>query len=191
MVSTMAGKQPKYGHQVANLHDASRGWRAAAYSLAAVAGLLAVIAWHSADEVRVVLVPPQFSRLAQGRVPVTRSKAYLALLARADTATLLDWTPATVGSQFTAFLDRCAPALYARLDTQMLADSKEYASYNLTESFYVRKVVFVPPATIAITGWLDRYSGDKRVMHALLTYRLTYNHSFALTRLTVEKDTHA
>ena len=187
----MVGKQPKYGHQVANLHDASRGWRAAAYSLGVVALALAVLAGHLADTIRVVLVPPQFARLAQGRVPVTRGKAYLALLARADTATLLDWTPATVGSQFTAFLDRCAPTLYARLDTQMLADSKEYTSYNLTESFYVRKVVFVPPAAIDITGWLDRYSGDKRVMHALLTYRLTYNHSFALTRLTVERDKHA
>lgn len=183
----MFKREPKYHHQLANLHDTSRGWRTATYVVSAIAfGLLALTIRMDGAE-RVVLVPSQFSRHATGRVVVERSGAYLALLARADTASLLDWTPRTVGSQFNAFLDRCAPALYARLNTEMLADSKSYRSYDLSEVFYIRKIVFVPPNAVAVTGWLDRYSGLKQVMHALLTYKLLYNSSYAITQLEVEK----
>lgn len=184
----MADKKPKYVHTAANLHETGQGWRAATYVVTVVAlGLLFLVAKLEGAET-VVLVPAGFSSHAMGRVAVQRrTGTYLGLLARSDVASLLDWTPQTVGSQFSAFLGRCTPALYARLNPQMLADAKSYQSYNLSEVFYIRKVAFSAPSTINITGWLDRYSGSRLVMHALLTYRLAYNSAFSVKKLEVVK----
>lgn len=183
----MADKKPKYMHTAANLHATGQGWRAATYVVAAVAcGLLFMVARLDGAE-RIVLVPSHFSKRATGSVVVERNGEYASLLARADVSSLLDWTPQTVGSQFTAFLNRCAPALFSRLHTQMLTDARSYRAYDLSEVFYIRKVVFIKPATIQLTGWLDRYSGTKQVMHAVLTYSLSYNSSYAITKLGVEK----
>ena len=183
----MAEKRTKYGNHVANLHDTSRGWRAAAYSLTVIAVILAMLTWHISNHSRVILVPARFAHDAKGQVQVTRNAEYLGMLARSDVDSLLDWTPSTVGTQFGAFLARCSPGLYARLNPQMIADAKTYASYNLAEAFYITRIKFSPPGTVIVSGWLDRYSGDKRVMHALLNYTMQYGSAFTLTKVEVSK----
>ena len=164
-------------------------WRLACFVLAVAVVAIAAVAMHASGVQRTVLVPYGLYS-ANGSVKVEgrpdQDGQYLALLARADIATMLDWQPTTISTQLDVFLTRLSPAAYARYNLDLRNTATRYAQLNVSEAFYLQKVEYDAPDRIVLSGELDRYTGETRSTHTPATYTFHYtqaNGVYAIDRV--------
>lgn len=167
-----------YAGNVQRSVRAASAWRMACMVMTLAVLVLAGVAMHASGVQRTVLVPYGLMS-ANNAVKINghpvHDHAYLALLARADIATLLDWQPKTVDKQLDAILARFTPAAYARYNLDLRNKAKKFAGLNVSETFYLKKIKFEPPNKIVLEGQVQRYTGDRLSTNAPATYTLTYS----------------
>ncbi len=154
-------------------------WRLACFVLAIAVVSISAVAMHASGVQRTVLVPyGLYSANSAVKVEGRPDKdgQYLALLARADIATMLNWQPKTISTQLDAFLTRLSPAAYAR--------------YNLDLRNTATKYAHAPPDSVVLSGELDRYTGETRSTHTPATYTFHYtqaNGVYAIDRVETQQ----
>lgn len=168
---------------------AAAAWRFACFVLAVAVVSIAAVAMHASGVQRTVLVPYGLYA-ANGSVKIEgnphQDGKYLALLARSDIATMLDWQPKTISTQLDAFLARLSPAAYARYNLNLRNTAAKYTQLNISETFYLQKVEYVPPDTVVLSGELDRFTGETRTTRTQATYTFHYaqaNGIYAIDRV--------
>lgn len=168
-------------------------WRLACFVLAIAVVSISAVAMHASGVQRTVLVPYGLYS-ANGAVKVEgrpdRDGQYLALLARADIATMLNWQPKTISTQLDAFLTRLSPAAYARYNLDLRNTATKYAHLNIAEVFYLQKVEYTPPNSVVLSGELDRYTGETRSTHTPATYTFHYSQAngvYAIDRVETQQ----
>lgn len=166
-----------YAGSVQSSIRAASAWRLACFVLCIAVVAISAVAMHATGVQRTVLVPYGLMA-ANGAIKINGNPKtdgdYLAVLARADVATMLDWQPKTVDKQLDAFLARLTPAAYAKYNLQLRNTAEKYANLNVSETFYPNQIIYQPPFTVKISGTLDRYIGDTRHTHTPATYTLHY-----------------
>lgn len=162
------------------LQDAVRAadhWKFAAVGAGIAALLLGFGMLRLAGRHQDVLIPWGLVS-ANTSVKVTgvasQDAAYLDILARADLDALLNWTPETIDEQLHRFLVRLTPSAYAANAITLTNDAKTYVKNNVSESFYLKGLTFLPPDQVQITGVLDRWEGDVHTLTTKVAYTLTY-----------------
>jgi hypothetical protein len=171
-----------YLDNVANAFKEVRAWKSACLALGAVCGVLAFGLIYQARNAPVILVPYGFATDNQKLQINPNGKAgevapdYLANIALADLATILNWTPETVELQHLRFLNRATPQLYAEENVALKAKAAEFKERNTTESFYPSgSRVDATTNTVFVDGSLVIWEGEKQTLNKKLTYQISYD----------------
>lgn len=170
----------KFRGSLGEATHASKKWKIIAAGVGlAFAGLL-VSNINLSHRQQTILVP-YGTMSANTSVKVTGESSkdadYLSLIARADISSFLDWQPATINRQMNQFEARLTPEAYARYNIQLTNDAKTYIDGNVSESFYLKTLTFLPPNKIRIEGALQRWAGDKQTLKTSLVYTITYKNT--------------
>lgn len=171
----------KYTDAVANAFSEAKAWRAACLVVGLVAGVLAIALAIQSNSAPITLVPANFAA-SKGKVTIdpregfgTVSPDYLAQLALGDLGLILNWTPQTVKIQYSRFLNRMTPDLYAEQNVKLLTQASTFESNSTTQSFYPEKTqVSVDGNTVVAKGTLVRWTGEKESIRVNAVYTITY-----------------
>jgi TraE protein. len=168
----------RYSGAVQQSLRAVAAWRLAAFVLTIGVVSMAVAAMHASSVQRTVLVPYGLIS-ANGSVQVEGKPetdgTYLAILARADASTMLDWQPKTIKRQLNAFLTRLTPNAYGRYNLNLRNTAQKYSQMNVSESFYPNHIEYLPPFGVQVSGLLVRYAGDgSKQTQTTATYTFHY-----------------
>lgn len=176
----MAG--PKYADLMANAFSSIKAWRAATFVLAGLCGIMAMALAYNSLNAPAYLVPYEFATM-KGPVKVQPGKSsvapdYLAAVALADLALITTFHPENLSTQYSRFLNRATPELYAAQNVKLMAEARELAMEKVSQTFYGGTTrVSAAGLVVDVNGWLIRWNGDKEVLRSQVTYRLTYRES--------------
>jgi archaellum component FlaF (FlaF/FlaG flagellin family) len=170
-----------YLDNVANAFKEVRAWKSACLALGAVCCVLGFGLIYQERNAPMILVPYDFAT-ASGNVKINPngkagevSPDYLATLALADLATVLDWTPETVEVQNQRFLNRLSTSLYADQNIDLTAKAAEFKANSTTESFYPNGTrVDASQNQVIVDGTLVRWEGEKQTLNKKVIYKISY-----------------
>jgi type IV conjugative transfer system protein TraE len=179
----MADPKPgNYLEVVANAFKAAQAWRAATFALGVVVAILAFALVQSARNATVILLPHDLATIDQKMtVPLSgelrgTSVEYVANIAMADLALILNFTPDNVLTQHQRFLNRLTETLYGSQREVLLAQAAEMKQRNITQAFFPTEVRVSPDSTTAqVSGTQIRYIGGKETMRLRVQYTITYS----------------
>ena len=171
-----------YLDNMANAFKEVRAWKSACLALGAVCCVLGFGLIYEERNAPMILVPYDLAT-ASGNLKINPngkagevSPDYLATIALADLATVLDWTPETVEMQTQRFLNRLTPSLYGDQNVDLMAKAGEFKSNSTTESFYPSGTrVDASQNQVIVDGTLVRWEGEKQALNKKLTYRISYD----------------
>ena len=123
------------------------------------------------------LVPHNFSANNGAYIikPNGESNAeYMVNIAENDVKLLTDWTPQTVGVQYSRFLNRCTPELFAEKNIELQVDAGTLQKTSYSQVFYPNNRKFVGSGRVQIQGTLIRYAGEKIILQTAGVYTVGY-----------------
>jgi len=152
-------------------------WRGAAGLFAAVTlGMAWALMWQ-ATHIPSYLVPHEWAA-SRGPVLVAPHKAedayYLTYIAAADIKLLLDWTPDNIGQQYTRFLNRATPELYAAEQVPLTTEARDFSSAATTSTFHLLKASYIGDGLVELDGTQVRWEGGTEIFRKRLTYQIHY-----------------
>lgn len=174
-------KSPNYLESVATAFSEAKAWRAATFVL----GLVSIIlAYQLVSQVRnrpVVLVPYSAATDA-GRMEVVTSgeirgtsNEYMANIAMADAALILNFTPENVLTTYKRFLNRVTDSVYREKESPLLAQAMDYKQRAVTQSFFPTSVrVTTDRRKVEIDGVLLASIAGKDSLRTNITYVVSY-----------------
>lgn len=179
------GKQPTYLSIVANAFRAINAWRSATFALSFCLLLLSFGYVKMMTSAPTYVIPYNLAS-ADKEMKLQASgeldPEYLSLIAIADLKLLTDFTPRNVTSQYSRFLNRLTPDLYAAENVRLTTEARANASGAVTQSFHqTSSEVDVTGNKVTIKGVLIRWEGEKEVLRKNTGYFITYetNKGFA------------
>jgi len=169
-----------YLDSVANAHDEVKAWKLASCALGVVAIALTIGIVIQARNAPVILVPAAFAQMdgLQTVKPngnfAKENPDFLVTTALGDLATVLNWTPEDVEIQTKRFLNRMTADLYAEQNSKLLGAAADYKSASYTQSFYPSESKVSSDGSVAISGTLVRWTGEKEIFRTPVKYVISY-----------------
>jgi hypothetical protein len=168
----------KFLDALRNANLAAQGWRWAAFATTGMMAVLSVGMVWVATHQPVILVPAEIAsaagpvKVAPGNRP--QDAEYLGIVASNDIALALTWTPDSVGTQFSRFLNRMTPSLYAAQNVKLIEQAAAAKDSALTQAFFPEKISVAGENKVRVTGILARWEGEKQTYRASVSYLLVY-----------------
>ena len=162
---------------VINTAKAKKAWQFASVALAATSIILAISLVKTSSNTKIVVVP--YSAL-HSKQPIkingqpALDSTYISLLADADIALFLNWTPKTVEQRLDTIKFRLSPVAYAQNFETLKKNVKFYKENSISQVFFPVKKQFIPPNTVRVSGALNRFAGGKVLEPIDVTYSLSY-----------------
>lgn len=174
--------QTKYPDMLANAFASVKAWRTATFMLGGVCAFLAASLAYQSLQAPAYLVPYEFAstdkpiKVQPGGDHVNPD--YLATVALGDLSLITTFHPDNVRVQFSRFLNRATPALFAEQEMRLTAEAKEYAEQKVSQTFYGNMTqVSKKGDRVEIKGWLVRNAGNKEILRREVTYTMAYKES--------------
>lgn len=169
---------PKYTDALRNSALATAGWRWTAILSTAVTIAMAMGMVMLAANQSVVIIPHSAATL-KGPVTVypgnhNQGAEYLGALARDDVGLALTWTPQTVGTQYSMFMNRMTPSLYAAQNVKLIADAEDMVKQHTSQVFFPAKIEIAGENKVQLTGILARWEGEKQTYRKDVSYVVAY-----------------
>lgn len=124
------------------------------------------------------LVPYAFAE-SNGRYEVKprggTEEEYLSRIAMADISSIMIWTPRTIHDQYSRFLNRAAPELFASKNLELIEQADEYAKIGYSQTYYVENVRIAKDMSYAeFSGLYKLWQGSELIIERQMTYQLKY-----------------
>lgn len=166
----------RYFNALRNQLNIARGWMFTTLIMTVFCAYLLMKLTAATLQTPVRLVPQNFDSM-NGYVEVSQKDfsdlEYITAIAVADLQYFTDWTPRTVKSQHSRFVNRMTPSLYAKEGVNLLINAEAHAKSERTQAFFINDVQ-ARKNEVSILGTLEVWQGQERVSNARMTYTLKY-----------------
>lgn len=169
----------RYLNALRNQWLISRAWMFSTFAFALFSVYLLIVLGSTISKMPTRLIPYEFAA-TNGPVTVSSggsaSEEYLTRIAHSDLKHYTDWTPLTVERQYAIFANRMTPALYAQVGTDLIAQSRDIAGSERTQTLFVERTE-VAGDQVRVSGTLRSWHGSELIESSRKTYTLGYRFS--------------
>lgn len=167
-----------YMSLTANLIRNRDSWKWAAFIMLTVWILTLTTLMVSKSNAPSYLIPYSFAE-SNGRYEVKprggTEEEYLSLIASSDLYSIMNWTPRTIHDQYSRFLNRASPELYAEKNAEMIEEADNYSAQGYTQAFYVEGVAVSQGLDfVEFTGLYKLWQSSELIIDRPMVYRMKY-----------------
>lgn len=160
-----------------NAANRVRAWQITALAMMAINAWMGVQMVRMANAAPTRLVPYEFAannNYVQVDPEGMNAAEYLVFIAEADLKNYTDWQNRTISNQYARFMNRMGPQLYQAKNIELKKELEQLSRIPYSQKFYPTQRQVIDRRVVSISGTLERYAGERKVLEARVTYTLSY-----------------